>query len=68
MRTHAAPVTNVFQRHWEWQEDRVRGSVRFEISETEKYSRCIRHGGVQAPLLGGQVAKYVLWKEETAKD
>ena len=114
-------VTNIIQRHWEWQEDRrvdlqpgrfryntalmasldvktafdvakpsvvsriltltgvhgrltaallaemqdTRGSACFENSETEfRYSRCIRQGGVEAPLLCGRVAKYVLWKAE----
>ena len=114
-----ALVTNIFQRHWEWQEDRrvdlqpgryryntaFRGqlgredglrcgqaisgiqdshldgsprspdggfagrnarcpcSASFENSETEfRYSRCIRQGGVEALVLWGRVAKYVLWK------
>ena len=109
-----ALVTNIFQRHWEWQEDRrvdlqlgryryntafmdsldvktafdvakppvvskiltltvallaemqdVRGSASFENSETKfQYSWCIRQGGVEAPVLWGRVAKYVLWKAE----
>ena len=43
----------------------VRGSASFENSETEfRYSRCIRQGGVEAPVLWGRVAKYVLWKAE----
>ena len=29
-----------------------------------RYSRCIRQGGVEAPVLWGRVAKYVLWKAE----
>ena len=116
-----AVVTNIFQRHWEWQEDSrtdlqpglfryntaimasldvktafdvarstvvskiltligvhghltaaplaemrdVRESASFENSETEvRYSRCIRQGGVEAPVLWGRVAKDVLWKAE----
>ena len=116
-----ALVTNIFQRHWEWQEDRrvdlqpgryryhtvlmpsldvktafdvaessmasqilsltgvhghlkaallakmqdVRGPASFENSETEfRYSRCIRQGGVKAPVLWGRVAKDVLWRAE----
>ena len=116
-----AVVTNVFQRHWEWKDDRrtdlqpgfhknntafmasldvkttldvakpsvvsriltftgvhghltaallaemqdVQGSLCFENSETEfRCSRCIRQGGVEAPVLWGRVAKYVLWKAE----
>ena len=112
-------MTNILQRHWEWQEDRrtdlqpgfyryntafmgsldvkaafdvatpsvvsriltltgvhghltatlsaelqdVRESACFENSETEfRYSQCIRQGGVEAPVLWGFVAKYVLWK------
>ena len=36
----------------------VRGWACFENSETEfRYSRCIRQGGVEAPLSGGRVAK-----------
>ena len=43
----------------------VRGSASFENSETEfRYSRCIRQGGVEAPVLWGRVAKDVLWKAE----
>ena len=116
-----ALVTNTFQRHWEWQEDRrvdlqpglfryitafiasldvmtafdvaslalvskiltltgvpghltaallaemqdVRGSASFENCETEfRYSRCIRQGGVEAPVLWGCIANYVFWKAE----
>ena len=116
-----ALVTNIFQRHWEWEEDTrtdlqpgmyryntafvasldvktafdvamplvvskiltltgvhghltaallaemqdLRGSACFETSETEfRYSRCTRQGGVEAPVLWGRVAKYVLWKAE----
>ena len=41
----------------------VRESACFENSETEfRYWRCIRQGGVEAPVLWGRVAKYVLWK------
>ena len=37
----------------------------FEKSETEfRDSRCIRQGGVEAPVLWGRVAKCVLWKAE----
>ena len=40
-------------------------SACFENSETEfRYSRCIRQGGVEAPVLWGRAAKYVLWKAE----
>ena len=43
----------------------VRGSARFESCETEfRYSRCVRQGGVEAPVLWGRIAKYVLWKAE----
>ena len=43
----------------------VRGSASFENSETEfRYSRCIRQGGVEAPVLWGRVANNVLWKAE----
>ena len=43
----------------------VRESACFENSETEfRYSRCIRLGGVEALVLWGRVAKYVLWKAE----
>ena len=116
-----ALVTDIFQPHWEWQEDRrtdlqpgfyryntafvasldvktasdvakpsvvsklltltgvhghlaaallaemqdVRGSACFGNSETElRYSRCIRQGGLEAAVLWGRVAKYVLWKAE----
>ena len=111
-----ALVTNIFQRHWEWQEDRrvdlqrvrfrynrafmesldvqtafdvakpavvsktltltvvhgnptaallARGSASFESCETQfLYSRCIRQGGVEAPILWERTAKYVLWKSE----
>ena len=41
----------------------VRGSACVENSETEfRYSMCIRHGGVEDPVLWGRVAKYVKWK------
>ena len=48
----------------------VNGSAYFETCETEfRYSKCIRQGGMEAPVLGGRVAKYVLWKaEEKFKD
>ena len=43
----------------------VTGSARFENCETQfRYSKCIRQGGVEAPVLSGRVAKYVLWKAE----
>ena len=43
----------------------VRRSACFENNETEFwYSRCIRQGGVEARVLWGRVAKYVLWKAE----
>ena len=43
----------------------VRGSASFENCETEfRYSRCIRQGGVEALVLWGRVAKYVLRKAE----
>ena len=43
----------------------VRGSGCFENSETAfRYSRCIRQGGVETPVLRGRVAKCVLWKVE----
>ena len=46
----------------------VRGSACFENCETEfRYSRCIRQGGVEAPILWGRVAKYVIWKVEKWK-
>ena len=116
-----ALVTNIFQRHWEWPEDRradlrpgqiryntafmassdvktafdvarpavvskiltltgvhghltaallagmqdVRGSASFENCATEfRYSRCVRQGGVEAPVLWERIAEYVLWKAE----
>ena len=104
-----ALLTNILQRHWEWQEDRrtdlepgfyryntldvakpsvlsripsltgahghvaallaemqdVQGSACFENCDTEfGGSRCIRQGGVEAPVLWGRVAKYVPWKPE----
>ena len=38
----------------------VWGSARFENRETEfRYSKCIRQGGVEAPVPWGRVAKYV---------
>ena len=44
----------------------VRGSACCENCETEfRFSRCIRQGGVEAPVLWGRVTKYVLWKAET---
>ena len=43
----------------------VRGSACFENCETEfRYSRCIRQGGAEAPVLWERVAKYVLRKAE----
>ena len=43
----------------------VQGSACFENCETEfRYSKCIRQGGVEAPVLWVRVAKYVLWKGE----
>ena len=43
----------------------VQGSACFEHRETEfRHSRCIRQGGVEAPVLWGRVARYVLWKAE----
>ena len=114
-------LTNLLQKHWEWQENRrkdwepgkfryktmymasldvktafdvarpsvvskilsligthghvvaallaemqdVKGSACSETCETEfRYSRCIRQGGVEAPVLWGRVAKYVLGKAE----
>ena len=43
----------------------VRGSASFENCETElRYSRCIRQGDVEAPVLWRLIAKYVLWKAE----
>ena len=43
----------------------VKGSACFENCETEfRYSKCIRQGGVEAPVLWERVAKYVLWKAE----
>ena len=43
----------------------VRGSPSFENSETEfRYSRSIRQGGVEAPMMWGRVAKCVLCKAE----
>ena len=39
----------------------VKGSACFENCETEfRYSKCIRQGGVEAPVLWGRVVKYVL--------
>ena len=41
----------------------VHGSARFENCETEfRYSRCIRQGGVETPVLWERIAKCVLWK------
>ena len=41
----------------------VQGSACFENCETEfRHSRCIRQGGVEAPVLWRRVAKYVSWK------
>ena len=114
-------LTNLLQKHWEWQENRrkdlepgkfkyktmymasldvktafdvakpsvvsqilsligthghvvsallpemqdMKGSAWFENCETEfRYSKCIRQGGVEAPVLWRRVAKYVLWKAE----
>ena len=108
-------LTNLLQKHWEWQENRrkdwepskfryktmymasldvktafdvarpsvvskilhghvaallaemqdVKGSACFENCETEfRYSKCIRQGGVEAPVLWGRVVKYVSWKAE----
>ena len=107
-----ALVTNIFQRQWEWQEDRQtdlqpglyryntafvvsldmkdgirRGQAFSGIEDTHldrrtpdgcfadrnagrsgvrvlRYSRCLRQGGVEAPVLWGRVAKYELWKAE----
>ena len=43
----------------------VKGSACFENCETEfRYSKCTRQGGVEAPVLWGRVAKYVLRKAE----
>ena len=43
----------------------VKGSACLENCETEfRYSKCIRQGGLEAPVLWGRVAKYVLWKAE----
>ena len=37
----------------------------FENCDTEfRNSRCIRQGGVEAPVLWRRLAKYVLWKAE----
>ena len=58
-------VTNIFQRHWKWQEDRRTDLQPGFYRETEfQYSRCIRQEGVEAPVLWGRVAKYVLWRAE----
>ena len=41
------------------------GSACCENCETEcGYSRCFRQGGVEALVLWGRVAKYVLWKPQ----
>ena len=41
----------------------LKGSASFENCETEfRYSKCIRQGGVEAPVLWGRIAKFVLWK------
>ena len=41
----------------------VWGSASFENCETEfRYSRCIRQGGVEAPVVWRRTAKHVLWK------
>ena len=113
-----ALVTNILQRHWEWQDDSrvdlqpgrfryntafmasldvktaldvarpavankiltltgvhghltaallaemqdVRGSASFENCETEfRYSRCIRQGGVEAPVLWGRASPNTCW-------
>ena len=43
----------------------VRCSLCFENCETElRHSKCIRQGGVEAPVLWGRMAKYVSWKAE----
>ena len=43
----------------------VEGSACFENCETQfRCSRCLRQGGVEAPVLWGRVAKYVPWKAE----
>ena len=43
----------------------VCGSARFEKCETEFwYARCIRQGGVEAPVLWGLIAENVLLKAE----
>ena len=43
----------------------VRGSGCCENYETSfRYSKCIRQGGVEAPVFWGRVAKYVVWKAE----
>ena len=43
----------------------VKGSACFEKCETEfRYSKGIRQGGVEAPVLSGRVAEYVLRKAE----
>ena len=41
------------------------GSACFENCETEfRDSKCIGQGGVEAPVLRGRVAQYVVWKAE----
>ena len=43
----------------------VQGLVCFANCETEfRCSKCIRQGGVEAPVLWGRVAKYVSWTAE----
>ena len=43
----------------------VQGFVTFENCDTGfMHSKCIRQGGVEAPVLWSRVAKYVLWKAE----
>ena len=43
----------------------MKGSACFENCETVfRYAKCIRQGGVEAPVLWERVAVYVLWKAE----
>ena len=42
----------------------VQGSACFENETEFRFSRCIRQGGVEAPVLWGRVAKYVWWEAE----
>ena len=73
-----ALVTNIFQRRWEWQEDRKtdlqQGLYRYntafmaslEVKTAFDVAKAsvVSKGGVEAQVLWGRVAKYVQWKAE----